>query len=443
MPTRTLKFKLADLLASNDHCKNLSQEEIAERLGVVPNTVRKYLRNESLKFERRVIERACDWLNVGVEQLFELVDCDFFPPGDTLLRLRSKPDDPNDFTALGTVLAFFDRVRIEEDLSDDRAKLSCKVHERNCLIVGSPHHNAAGEIALCTLFGADPNDNSDSNRRKLPLTIEVPPEWQADSVLIQTAVPGKTPLPCRVLVPETGEKSKEMAFERKKAIFSADYYPPKLFQPMAINDAQDFGIILIADHWIGAQQAPVRTYWLSGFSSVGTMASIRAVQDDVRDFSLDTPRDKPGEFVLAIVKATFRKDAGSRNRILNDDYEIVHRIRGSLPHPVLPLRGNDQSHGTRENDDPQDELKHDRRRESLRRLISKTWSGPLDKSAPIVMNFYAQELRHMPDVALAELFGNVEQRYANVPKSRRPTKSIEQFLEEIKKTRDDASNRLF
>jgi hypothetical protein len=342
MPLRTLKLRLKKLIDQDKNYKDLPVERIAEHLGLASTTTaNKYLRNEALKFEVRVLEKACDWLNVDIGQLLELVECDFFPHGDKLLRLCSKQDDPGDYTSLGSLHELFDQVLLEPVFTQNPFELAKYVYEQDCVILGSPHNNSAGEIAMCTLFSADPADTSEENRCKLPLLIEAPTKWQQPSALIKTTAEktGRIPWRCSVMVPNSGEKSDNGSFGEKSSRATGDFYPANDFQQAEFGGAGDFGVILVADHWVGSdRKVPVRTYWLSGFSNAGTQASLAVLQNDIRSFNLDTPQDKPGEFVLGIIQATSQKKKGGRNRILNDGYEIVHTIRGSLPRDVqLPV----------------------------------------------------------------------------------------------------------
>jgi hypothetical protein len=356
MRTRSLKIRLKQLIDKRYPGKKPALEKIGEYLDLNPQIVRRYLRNEQLKLERRVLERACDWLDVDIGELLELVPCDFFPHGDTLHSLCTKNVSPDDHEALGEVYKLFGSSRIEDVVSANSAELARHVYERDCVIVGSPHHNGAGEVALCTLFSADFGSTLEENRGKLPLVIEAPDDWQQPNALVKTTENEGIPLRCHVMVPESGEKFGDLkTFGKKSAYATADFFPLKDFQQASFEKAKDFGIILVADHWVsGDRKVPVRTYWLSGFSSIGTLASYRVLEDGVRNFSLDTPQDRPGEFILAVIQATFRKEAGSHNRTLNDDYEIVHTIRGSLPHPVrVPI---DQSTVRTRSERPDDQL---------------------------------------------------------------------------------------
>jgi transcriptional regulator with XRE-family HTH domain len=335
MQTRSLKLRLQQLI--DQRHKGMTLREIAQNLGLNAEVVvRRYLRNEARRLDRNVLERACDWLDVDIGQLLELVPCNFFPPGDKLLSLFTKEESQDDYEGLSELGKLFNNLEIKKAVVQDPVALTRYVYERNCAIVGSPHHNSAGEIALCTLFGADPRDTSDENRRKLPLLIEAPAEWHdASALVINTVETDSVPQRCHVMVPESGEKSDDLTFGKKSSRATADLYPLKDFKQVSFGKAKDFGIILVADHWVGSdRKMPVRTYWLSGFSSVGTLASLWSLKNDVRGFSLDTSPDKPGEFILCIVQTTFRKQRGYLNRDLNDDHEIVHKIRGSLPFRV-------------------------------------------------------------------------------------------------------------
>jgi transcriptional regulator with XRE-family HTH domain len=442
MPTRSLKLQLRKLLERSEKYKRESQEAIAQAFGITENTLRKYLRNEVLSYEGRILERICDVLDVGIEDLLALVPCDFFPHGEHLHLLRTKPEiDPDDFEALGSLAAFFDRVPVEPQTSSDFAELAHQIYSNDCVIVGSPHHNGAGEIALSLLFGADPLDTSDQNRRKLPLLMEVPSKWQTLGALTRSLpVQDPGPLPCRVSAPESAEKEDKRVFREKKPRATADYYPPDQFQE-AIDKARDFGVILVADHWIPDREPPVRTYWLSGFSSVGTLASLRVIQRDVRSFSLDTSRERPGEFVLAIVQATFSKGAGSRKRNLLDDYEIVHTIRGSLPGTVLSPEGTSVG-------DPDartttsDEVPHNKRFEEFRIIVTKTWRNDVSKETPKLEKFYDSELRQLSQDAFEGMLRNLENRFAHLSPERRP-KSLDSYFGEVRKAQDGGSGRLF
>jgi transcriptional regulator with XRE-family HTH domain len=444
VPVRSLKLRLREILNDHKDYKGATQEEIAEHLGVVPNTARKYLRNEALKFERRVLERACDWLEISIGELLELVPCDFYPPGDRLLRLRSKPDDADDYGALHALQQLFGHVSLEVATAENLAEFTGQILHRNCIIVGSPHHNAAGEIALCALFGADPRDTSKENRRKLPILIEAPPEWHPQTALVQHAIQAqKAPTVCRLVVPESGEK-RNGVFREMQPRAEADYYNPKLFQQTPVKRARDFGFVFVADHWVSEQEAPIRTYWMGGFSSVGTVAAMWAVHDELRRFSLDTPRDRAGEFVLAVVQGSFHKQAGSHARIWNEDREIIHLIRGSLPGDV-PRRseqGREKSLAPPTEAQSLEVPLHDKRREEFRMVVRKTWSGDISKNMPALMKFYDEELREVPQSSFQELLSSVQLKYAGIPEARRP-KSLHEYLNEIKQARDGGSQGLF
>jgi transcriptional regulator with XRE-family HTH domain len=107
-------LRLKQLIEQHKTYSGASVEKIAEYLGLGVATTKKYLRNEARKYDATVIEKACDWLNVDVGQLLELVPCDFFPRGDKpLLRLSTKQDVPDDYMVLGFLMGtknrfFFD-----------------------------------------------------------------------------------------------------------------------------------------------------------------------------------------------------------------------------------------------------------------------------------------------------------------------------------------------
>src|SRR5437763_226196 len=82
---RSLKIRLGDLLKAK--YPNLKYTAVAEALGISDTTLRKYLRNEALTLERRVLETACDYLGVEINELLELVPSNFFPDANQPLKL--------------------------------------------------------------------------------------------------------------------------------------------------------------------------------------------------------------------------------------------------------------------------------------------------------------------------------------------------------------------
>src|SRR5215468_2302949 len=122
MQTRSLKLRLQRLI--DERYKNLKRHEIGENLGLASEvTVRKYLRDEALTLDPKVLEKACDWLNVDIGQLLELVPCDFSPHGDRLLRLCSKEDGRDDYGALSELTKLFSDLNIETKVLQDPIEL--------------------------------------------------------------------------------------------------------------------------------------------------------------------------------------------------------------------------------------------------------------------------------------------------------------------------------
>jgi hypothetical protein len=436
---RSLKLRLSELLAAkHPHTKFTS---IAESLGISDTTLRKYLRNEALSLERRVIEKACDLLEVDIAELFELVPCDFFPVGKQPLKLirHGRNTGLDDFGTISQLHQFFGKngILTEEEMCGSPAEIVECIRTHDCLIVGSPRTNAAGELALCSLFQADPNAATRENRRKLPLLMQAPQEWHAPSALIRTLTKsGQLPLQCALEVADSSEK-----FAEKTTRATADYFAPETFAANKIDHGKDFGVLFIASRQ-SSVRPPVRTYWVSGFTSVGTQASTMVLESDFRSFNMDT-----GGFVLAIIQATFRKPPNSQERRL-EDFKIVHTIRGSLPATDLIL-----------NDPPAEEFEvtslagtdagtvdvdpiHNSRRQRFRVVVRKTWRSDIASETPELTAFYDRELRQLPEEAFEGMLAGLEAHYATIPPERRPL-SLKRYLQSVIEARDGGPGDLF
>jgi transcriptional regulator with XRE-family HTH domain len=430
---------------------NTKNTAIAEALGISDTTLRKYLRNEALTLERRVIETACDYLGVGLEELFELVPCDFFPHDDHPLRLlRGRRSGLDDFGTINNLGRFFAQngVSIEEEILDSSAEITERLWSENCLIVGSPRSNAAGEGALCELFQADPLDMSKENRRKLPLVMQVPTDWHPPTALIQALTkqgPGLTQ--CQLLAAESA-----LELEKKTARAFADYYPQETFVATAVDSGRDFGVIFVADHETAQSdvaQSRLRTYWISGFSSVGTQAATLVLESGFRSFSIES-----GEFILAIVQANYSKRANSPERKLLQEPKIVHTIRGRLPAATTSVASvrkeltetgpSDRSvfrgapNARRVNDEPM----HSARRQKFRIVVKKTWRSDINKEMPVLMEFYDHELRDLPEQAFTSMLARLEEEYGTIPQDRRP-QHLDRYLQSVIRTRDGDLGGLF
>jgi hypothetical protein len=326
----------------------MSDDKMAESLGIVANTYAKYYRNEALTYERRVLERAADLLRLkDIGELLELANVDFFPAGQVQFLGHKPRVDPDDQAAEAALAGLFRSQpgfqggHIPSVYSEDRTGLAEQIYLNDCIILGSLRNNKAGEVALSLLFGVDPSDCSEASQRRVPLLIEAPLMWYDPSAFVRVVeCTGKPPWhQFHVRVSETGKKDADRSFKGKTEAAVADYCPPDRFEDASTAAGKDYGIILIADHRIGGRETPVRTFWISGFSAVGTFAAAMALEKEIRNFSVEMAPKEDGKFVLAIVRTTFIKDSGSMERRPSEKTKLVHLIQGSLPKKVVPPIG--------------------------------------------------------------------------------------------------------
>ena len=371
------------------------------------------MRNEALTFERRVLERICDYLDIGIGELIELAPCDFFPHSRQLTVLRAKSGGAEDYETLGRLTSFLSQngIHVDEETCNDPAEIAGYLKARDCAIVGSPRNNSSGPLALCELFQADPTDTSRDNRRKLPFMMRVPQEWHETATALMDHST-ENPRKSQLLVALSADNLSE-----KQIRATADYYPKGTFETTAIDEALDFGIVLVADRLSGLGQQPVRTYWLSGFTSVGTSASTNAIESELRSFHIE----KPGEYVLAVIQAKFSKPANSSRRTLKR-FDIVHTLRGTLPGivPEEAIIG--------------DGVFHSGRRQKLQSKIQQTWRRPKPQEKPKIEEFYDNHLRALSDAEFAGVLTNLPS-FDGLPANQRSV-SIDEYLDAVRKLKD-------
>jgi DNA-binding Xre family transcriptional regulator len=419
--TRSLKFNLKSLIEQKFGKTKLVS--IADDLGISDTTLRKYMRNEALTFERRVLERICDYLDIGIQDLFELVPCDFFPHSRQLTVLRAKSGTAEDYDTLAKLTGFLSQngIHVDEETCGDPTEINGYLKNRDCAIVGSPRNNISGPLALCELFQADPADTSRENRRKLPFIMRVPEEWHDATALMEHAT--ESPRKSHLLVAANAEN---LAEKQTKA--TADYYPKGTFETSPIEDALDFGIVLVADRLPSHGQAAVRTYWLTGFTSVGAAASTNAIESELRSFNIE----KPGDYVLAVIQAKFSKPANSNRRTLKK-FEIVHTLRGTLPAP-LPAETAVPMETAVRVEAVNDVAFHSGRRQKLQSRIQQVWRRPKPPERPKIELFYDSDMRDLSDAEFAVVLTNLP-TFDGLPANQRQV-SIEEYLDNARKAKN-------
>ena len=79
-----IKNRLAEHLAtkSRDDGRKYTRRDIAEELGVARGTIDSYMRNETVRYDMRIVAKLCTWLGIKVEEFFILIDNDIVPSSE-------------------------------------------------------------------------------------------------------------------------------------------------------------------------------------------------------------------------------------------------------------------------------------------------------------------------------------------------------------------------
>jgi DNA-binding Xre family transcriptional regulator len=301
--TRVLRSKARDRLSSQLDTMDLA--ELARDVGIAKTTLQKMLNDHWDFLPRDAIERLCDYLDCGLDGVFEMVPDGFWSSVDaakTCIFLRAPEKDESDHRRV----ARFDQsatVEIvnllsssipgfnswdEHDLLDEASLLE-RTRNYNCIVIGSCRSNPAAEILISRLYGAEPFNGNPSNRAKIPFGFVFPP----DDPLAQTSA---------LAAPGDGSGNFGLRLREGRFLGYSDYWPPSWYFTHTITSGRDCGLFLVTDRPFKAEK-DIKLIICAGFSGVGTLAVTKGVIHHFRNLQ---PR-LSSEPAWGVVQANFRK----------------------------------------------------------------------------------------------------------------------------------------
>lgn len=266
-----------------------SKLELARNIGVSPQKLKRMMNDEWEYITKDAIERAADYLELGVSDIFKFVPVDFWKPIEQTKRyvlvrgsggLKTRKSELRipwyDAAATGEVNKFV-RESLQHindpliiDHFEDEDELMRTVKQENCLVIGSPKSNRATEIILSRFFGAVPFDPSDANRRKIPFAFC----WDDKDPMVD-----RSSLTCSTMAREQCGNSPGIVLEDFHV--PADFYPPESYAEWDTEEGRDCAILFVANKPFGTKHN-VKLIVLAGFSGVGTFAAGKALVEDFR-----------------------------------------------------------------------------------------------------------------------------------------------------------------
>jgi DNA-binding Xre family transcriptional regulator len=298
-----------------------SKVELAANIGVSTQKLTRMTKDEWEYITKDAIERAADYFELEVSDIFNLEPVDFWKPieqtrsctfvrGSLGVRTtgRELTIPWSDDIATAEIKTF-----LRESLNDvsdpliaddceDEDELMKRVARENCIVIGSPKTNAATEILLSRFFGAEPFKPSDANRRKIPFGFcwtDLDPRADRSSLTCSTSA--------------RKEYGNRPGIALQGIHVPAHFYPTEQYATWDTNVGKDCGIVFVTNNPFGTNRN-VKLIVLAGFSGIGTLGAAKAL---VEDFRYLEPVGSQ-RCVYGVVEATFSKRAQSSRRKLRD-----------------------------------------------------------------------------------------------------------------------------
>lgn len=278
---------------------------------------------------RDALERAADYLELDVSDVFEFVPVDFWKPivdAKKWILSQSPLTNNNRFQLTRyndeAIYALKRFIRdflpgVAEPLAEpdqDEEELMKKARTHNCIVVGSQKTNEATEILISRFFGARPKDASPENRRKIPFGFC----WADDSEIAR-----ESSLTCSETAREKMGHHPGIVTDEGINIL-ADYQPDDTFQEWETEKGRDCGLVFVANKPFETDNN-IKLIVLAGFTGVGTLAAAQAL---VRDFRYLEPVGAE-RYVYGVVQATYRKRPPHVKELRNFRWE--YRTGGHWP----------------------------------------------------------------------------------------------------------------
>lgn len=335
MKKMVLRTKLAKPL-NQQLQKEGSKSALAAKIGVSTQKLTAMMSDDWKYITRDSLERAADYLKLGVADIFELLEVDFWKPivDAKDWHLFEGPQSPlthrkefqktryNDETSQ-TVKKFMREALRQvnepvEEHDQDEEEVMKKARTHNCIVVGSQKTNKVTEILVSRFFDAEPNEPSPENRRKIPFGFC----WADDSAIVR-----KSTLTC-------SDAAREEMKQRPGIVTSegihvlANYQPDDKFREWETEEGLDCGLVFVANKPFGTDN-DIKLIVLAGFTGVGTLAAARAL---VRDYRYLEPIGEE-TYVYGVVQAKYRKSAHDQEKQLK---RFSWRYRSGGPSPIKP-----------------------------------------------------------------------------------------------------------
>ena len=243
------------------------EKELARDIGIDPRTAKKVLEDGDWELSRGKLEKLMLYaVRHGYPNGIFLIEPDplwrsFQKRTDTVVYRGPHGYDTDAETNITQHLQLMNgnrETRMETGRRGKSDEIAKAMKSRNCIFVGSPKHNAATEIALALLCGAEPFDTKARNRERFPVQVlgMEPADAKASAVLTAGARHGFDVIP-----PD----------DPKRHFIRMDWRPKKDYDSWH-GTAWDVAVIGICHAPLGTSEN-VTTIIIMGYTGLATLVA--------------------------------------------------------------------------------------------------------------------------------------------------------------------------
>ncbi|HKV94475.1 MAG TPA: helix-turn-helix transcriptional regulator [Candidatus Angelobacter sp.] len=331
---KTLRINLAGPL--RERINGSSKREVAKAADISVPKLQKILADNWKYVDRRTLERVMNYLDLGVNEVFEFLPVTFWnsiKTAGSCVFLCGSPKATSEleipgyaFKAAGLIREFLRggiHASFIHNLNEE--ELFQTVRTKNCIVIGSPRINRTTEILLSRFYDAKPFDPTEENRRKVPFGFV----WGQETPDTKNSSLGCTADKLALLQGRPGlawRLREGPGLTSHEGAIKTDFKEPDKFRGWVTRDAVDAGLIFVADRPFQAI-APVKLIVLAGVSGIGTLAAAQALIRDCRDLQ-PLPNQN---HVFGIVKAHYSKQNDESDGRNYKNYRWQFRKSGPAP----------------------------------------------------------------------------------------------------------------
>lgn len=288
----------------------LTRAELQRELGMDLRTIDKLIADsddDPWRLDREALHRYFLFAHSHGEEPFKIephaIWKSFENSEATIFRGPNKADVPVE----NHLVKYFDKIGCDVNTAISSSGPAATeaireaMREQNCVIIGSPKANPASEVALASLWRAEPFKGDGKNREKIPISfLGMQRENGEPSSLLQDGPRHGL----NILTPESRERN----------FLKVKWLPLDKFAQYK-GAGQDAAVLVCCYRPMGTEKE-VTTIVIAGYTGLSTL--VAAQEATYKEIPELRPEEKPGYPCLAVLKFRYKKRPQYKRRALDN-----------------------------------------------------------------------------------------------------------------------------